>query len=96
MPSLSTHVLDTASGRPASGIAVTLEKDGTILGRKITDSDGRVKELASTIAAGRYRLSFELPGFFRRVTLEVELGDEAHYHVPILISPFGVTTYRGT
>ena len=79
-----------------SGVAVTLERDGAILRREVTDGDGRVKELAARLSAGRYRLSFELSGFFRRVALDVELGDDAHYHVPILISPFGFTTYRGS
>jgi 5-hydroxyisourate hydrolase len=96
MASLSTHVLDTASGRPAAGIAVTLERDGAQVARGVTDQDGRIRELAPTLAAGRYRLVFDLPErFFRRVALDIEIGD-GHHHVPLLVAPFGVTSYRGT
>jgi len=94
--SLSTHVLDTSSGRPASGIRVTLEKDGRAIANAATDADGRVRELGSSLAPGRYRLVFELGGrFFSRLSLDIELGSDAHYHVPALVSPFGVTVYRG-
>jgi 5-hydroxyisourate hydrolase len=97
MASLSTHVLDTASGRPASGIRIALEKDGRVIASAVTDADGRVRELGSSLAAGRYRIVFELEGrFFHRLALDVELGTDAHYHVPALVSPFGVTTYRGS
>ncbi|HEV8468312.1 MAG TPA: hydroxyisourate hydrolase [Candidatus Limnocylindria bacterium] len=97
MAALSTHVLDTATGRPAAGIAVALERDGVVLARATTDADGRVRELASSLAAGRYRLVFELDGrFFRRVALDIEIGSETKYHVPLLIAPFGVTSYRGS
>jgi 5-hydroxyisourate hydrolase len=93
---LSTHVLDTGSGRPASGIAVTLQKDDAVVARGITDADGRIRELAQGLAPGTYRLVFETRSpFFRRVALDVELGDGAH-HVPLLLSPFGVTSYRGS
>ncbi len=95
--SLSTHVLDTASGRPARGVAVAVERDGAILAQGTTDADGRIADLATSLAAGRYRLVFELPDrFFRRVALDIEIGTEARYHVPLLVSPFGVTGYRGS
>ena len=75
MASLSTHVLDTASGRPAAGVHVTLERDGVTIARATTDSDGRVRELATSLGAGRYRIVFELDArFFRRVALDVEIG----------------------
>jgi 5-hydroxyisourate hydrolase len=97
MATLSTHVLDTASGRPASGVAVTLERDGAVVARGTTDADGRVRELASSLTAGRYRLVFELTdGFFKRVAFDIDIGSEATYHVPLLVSPFGVTSYRGS
>ena len=97
MASLSTHVLDTSNGRPASGIRVALEKDGRVLANAVTDEDGRIREVASALSPGRYRLVFELDGgFFKRVALDIELGSDAHYHIPALVSPFGVTTYRGT
>ena len=94
---LSTHVLDTATGRGAAGIAVAVERDGAEVARGVTDVDGRVRELASSLAAGRYRLVFDLADrFFRRVALDVELRADGHYHVPLLVSPFGVTSYRGS
>ena len=98
MPTLSTHILDTASGRPASGVAVSLEKDGAVIARGLTDADGRVAELAGSLEPGRYRLVFELAtsGFFRRVALDIEIGSDAKYHVPLLVTPFGVTSYRGS
>ncbi|TMC43920.1 MAG: hydroxyisourate hydrolase [Chloroflexi bacterium] len=97
MASLSTHVLDTASGRPASGVAVSLERDGAVIARGVTDGDGRIRELAGSLAPGRYRLVFELEGqFFRRIALDVEIGTDAKYHVPLLATPFAVTSYRGS
>ena len=97
MATLSTHVLDTATGRGAAGIAVALERDGAEVARGVTDADGRVRELASSLGAGRYRLTFDLADrFFRRVALDVELRADGHYHVPLLVSPFGVTSYRGS
>jgi 5-hydroxyisourate hydrolase len=97
MATLSTHVLDTASGRPASGVAVSLERDGAVVGRGTTDGDGRIGALASSLAPGRYRLVFEFAGrFFQRVALDIEIGTDAKYHVPVLVSPFGLTTYRGS
>jgi 5-hydroxyisourate hydrolase len=97
MATLSTHVLDTASGRPASGTRVSLERDGAVIARGTTDADGRIGELATRLEPGRYRLVFELDGrFFRRVALDVEIGGDAKYHVPLLVTPFGVTSYRGS
>jgi 5-hydroxyisourate hydrolase len=98
MATLSTHVLDTASGRPTSGVAVSLEKDGAVITRGLTDADGRIAQLAGSLAPGRYRIVFDLAtgGFFRRVALDVEIGSEAKYHVPLLVTPFAVTSYRGS
>jgi 5-hydroxyisourate hydrolase len=94
---LSTHVLDTATGRPASGVAVSLEKDGAVISRGVTDGDGRIAQLAGSLEPGRYRLVFELERhFFRRVALDVEIGSESKYHVPLLVTPFAVTSYRGS
>jgi 5-hydroxyisourate hydrolase len=97
MATLSTHVLDTASGRPASGVSVSLEKDGAVIARGLTDADGRIAQLAGALVPGRYRIVFELEGrFFRRVALDVEIGTESKYHVPLLVTPFAVTSYRGS
>jgi len=93
---ISTHVLDTEQGRPAAGIRVELYgPDGALAGEGVTDGDGRIRELADG-GAGRYRLVFHPPSpFFRRVELEVELG-EGHYHVPLLVSSYACATYRGS
>jgi len=97
MATLSTHVLDTASGRPAPGLAVMLEKDGAVIARGVTDGDGRIAQLAGSLDPGRYRLVFELEGrFFRRVALDIDIGSDSKYHVPLLVTPFGLTSYRGS
>jgi 5-hydroxyisourate hydrolase len=102
---VTTHVLDTAQGRPASGIPVKLEMreltGWTLIGEGKTDADGRLKTLVSgTFRAGTYRLTFDTRGrsaFFPEVTILFEAADAAgHYHVPLLLSPFGYSTYRGT
>ncbi len=94
--SLSTHVLDTGTGRPAAGIAVSLHAGEREVAHGVTDGDGRIRELARDLAPGTYRLVFETTSpFFRRVALDVEIGDGPH-HVPLLLSPFGVTSYRGS
>jgi 5-hydroxyisourate hydrolase len=92
---ISTHVLDTANGRPAAGVRVELFRGDEPLATAETDADGRVRELAD-VGAGTYRLVFHPPSpFFRRIELEVELG-EGNHHIPLLISPYGCTTYRGS
>jgi 5-hydroxyisourate hydrolase len=94
--SLSTHVLDTAAGRPASGVQVELLRGEELVGSAETNGDGRIPELASGLDPGSYRLVFHPPSpFFRRVELEVAL-DDGHYHVPLLVSPFGCASYRGS
>jgi 5-hydroxyisourate hydrolase len=92
---ISTHVLDTERGRPATGVRVELWRGNELVGSGETDGDGRIRELADT-EAGVYRLVFRPPSpFFRRVELEVELG-EGHYHVPLLVSSYACATYRGS
>ena len=111
MSPITTHVLDTSRGRPAVGVPVVLERAGDAgwqaVGRGTTDADGRVRDLlASAPEAGRYRLSFDTDAYFRAVgdvgfypevsvAFVVGHGDE-HYHVPLLLSPFGYSTYRGS
>jgi 5-hydroxyisourate hydrolase len=91
MISLSTHVLDTAHGQPAVGILVELVG----VGEATTDADGRAR-LADDLEPGEYRLVFHPPSpFFTRVELTVQLED-GHYHVPLLVSPYGCATYRGS
>ena len=92
---VSTHVLDTEQGRPAPGILVELYREGELVGTGVTDSDGRIRELAQG-EAGTYRIVFHPASpFFRRVELEVELA-EGHYHIPLLVSSYACATYRGS
>jgi 5-hydroxyisourate hydrolase len=93
--SLSTHVLDTERGRPGSGVRVELRRGGELVASAETDGDGRAR-LAEGLDPGTYNLAFEPNSpYFRRVELELELGD-GHHHVPLLVSSFGCVTYRGS
>jgi 5-hydroxyisourate hydrolase len=109
--SVSTHVLDIARGSPAAGMAVTLsrrEADGgwTVVGSEVTDAEGRVGQMAGVaLEAGDYRLEFAtgpyhdrsgLTAFYPEVTVVFSLdGAGGHLHIPLLLSQFGYTTYRG-
>jgi len=94
--SLSTHVLDTATGSPAPGVTVELLQGEQQVARAETDADGRAR-LAEALDPGRYRLVFHPPSeFFRRVEYELELATDRHYHVPLLVSPFSCASYRGS
>jgi len=93
--SLSTHVLDTSVGRPTPGVEVELHHEDRVVATASTDADGRAR-LADDVASGTYRLVFHPPSpFFTRVELQVELED-GHYHVPLLVSPYGCASYRGS
>lgn len=102
-PTISTHVLDAEQGRPGTGYAVALYLlDG---GREIpvgsgtTDDDGRIRRLLDgELVAGEYRIEVEIGGpFFRRASITFSLDDVGRScHVPLLISPFSLTTYRGS
>jgi len=93
--SLSTHVLDTERGRPGSGVRVELRRGDELVAGAETDGDGRAR-LAEGLEPGTYSLVFEPPSpYFRRVELELELGN-GHHHVPLLVSSFGCVTYRGS
>ena len=105
--SVSTHVLDAATGTPAAGVAVSLaDAAGNPCGAGRTDADGRVGSVAAELAPGTYRLRFGTGEFFaaRGVTTfwpEVELAftvtpEDTHLHVPLLLSPFAYSTYRGS
>ena len=94
--SISTHVLDIERGRPAAGVRVELYHGEAQVGSGETDSDGRIADLASSLEPGAYRLVFAPPSpFFRRVELELALED-GHHHVPLLVSSYSCTTYRGS
>ena len=93
--SLSTHVLDVERGRPASGVRVELWQEQLVASGE-TDTDGRIAQLGADLQPGPYRIVFhpESP-FFRSVALELAL-EEGHYHVPLLVSSYSCTTYRGS
>ena len=107
---ITTHVLDTALGKPAAGVPVALFAEGadTPLATGVTDADGRIGDLLppGALAAGVYRLEFATAGYFQaqsadsfypRVTVEFSISSAGeHYHVPLLLSPFGYSTYRGS
>ena len=111
MTGITTHVLDTSRGRPAEGVAVSLEhsadSDWRLVASGVTDADGRARDLLSSRPErGRYRLIFDTAAYFRAagesgfypevvVTFLVD-RDENHYHVPLLLNPFGYSTYRGS
>jgi 5-hydroxyisourate hydrolase len=108
--SISTHVLDTMRGTPAAGLDVTLDRrepdgDWKQMGEASTDSDGRIKNLSEDeLEAGEYRLRFDTRPYFERSGLgafypEVSVVftlESEHVHVPLLLSAFGYTTYKGT
>ncbi len=110
MSGITTHVLDTSRGRPAAGVPITLERraaDGvwSLIGEGRTDDDGRLRTLMgdAPFTPGLYRLTFDTDtylgggAFFPNVTIVFEVKDAAqHYHVPLLLSPFGYSTYRGS
>lgn len=108
---ISTHILDTSRGRPAANVAVVLESmegpDWKPVAKGTTDADGRIKPLLEAIpSTGTYRLRFEVGPyfesqgfdfFFDTVSVEFLVKSEAeHYHVPLLVNPFGYSTYRGS
>ena len=104
---LSTHVLDAVSGRPAVGVPVTLlDADHRALVESTTDDDGRIGRLADTLTTGIYRLHFDTATYFAAIGVEAfypeiviafEITDaDAKYHVPVLLSPFAYSTYRGS
>jgi 5-hydroxyisourate hydrolase len=94
--SISTHVLDTGTGRPAERVLVELLRDGEPATVGETDADGRISPLADGLEPGTYSLVFHPPSeFFTRVVLEVDLVD-GHYHVPLLVSAYGCASYRGS
>jgi len=113
MSAITTHILDLARGRPAAGVAVTLDYRSVlgwqVLGQSITDADGRIKSLLPAefgLEVGAYRLTFRtldyfaatgVESFYPEITILFLVADAAaHYHVPLLLSPFGYSTYRGS
>ena len=98
MTMLSTHVLDTGTGRPASGVPVRLLRGDETLAQGVTDADGRVGDLGE-VAHGGYRLEFDTSAysdFFPRVEIAFVISDDRHHHVPLLLGTFAYSTYRGS
>lgn len=95
--SLSTHVLDAAKGRPVPGMAVRLEQAGETIAFGQTNDDGRIAGWP-TPSEGLYRLVFDVQGeFYPEVVISFRVTDsKAHHHVPLLLSPFAYSTYRGS
>lgn len=112
MSQITTHILDTATGKPAAGVPVALEQRTVsgwqILAQGVTNADGRIMDLLlkdTVLATGEYKLVFEtetyfapqkLVAFYPTVEIRFYVRDAAHYHIPLLLSPFGYTTYRGS
>ena len=112
MKSISTHVLDITRGRPAANLPISIEKkEGaayTLQNSGKTDADGRIRDLVpeGKLTTGTYRITFDtgayfdalgVEGFYPEATIVFTVRDaESHYHVPLLLSPFGYSTYRGS
>jgi len=112
MGRLSTHVLDTSAGRPAANVRVVLRRDEQVLADTRTNADGRTDNPlleGAAFRAGAYELTFHVGDYFRAkgvpladppfldvVPLRFSIAEDAHYHVPLLVSPFGYSTYRGS
>jgi 5-hydroxyisourate hydrolase len=112
MSAITTHILDVSAGVPAGGVIVTLERQTLegwkVIGKGVTDDDGRLRDLLASdviLQAGNYRLNFEtgnyffdrqIDSFYPQVTVAFTVFDSSHYHVPLLLSPFGYSTYRGS
>jgi 5-hydroxyisourate hydrolase len=107
---ISTHVLDTALGKPAGGVPVTLERatDDMVLGSGATDADGRLGDLVpreNPVREGVYRIRFDVAPYFAatkrealypEIVIVFRVTSDEHYHIPLLLSPFGYSTYRGS
>ena len=109
MSAITTHVLDTALGKPAAGIGVRLEQfdedSWLLLAESATDADGRCRNLCPDARAGLYRLTFSVGAYFKEqarssiypaICITFECRGEGHYHLPLLLSDNSYTTYRGS
>ena len=111
MSQITTHVLDTQSGKPASGVNISLfeiNPDLKEIASGVTNEDGRIHDLLDekrTLNNGVYKMRFEIASYFEKqgtqtfypfVEITFKIEDNVHYHIPLLLSPFGYTTYRGS
>lgn len=112
MSQITTHVLDTSRGIPAAGIAISLHRHQLsgwdIIAKGSTNTDGRITDLLAkeiVLPTGMYKMKFETAAYFAAnqtkafypvVEIIFEITDTEHYHVPLLLNPFGYSTYRGS
>ena len=112
MSQLTTHILDTTHGKPAAGVLIVLyqqqDADWKEIVRGITNQDGRITDWLpkeERLPAGQYKLKFETEAYFKQfmmtsfypyVEINFYISDGSHYHVPLLLNPFGYSTYRGS
>ena len=110
MSTVTTHVLDTMLGLPAAGVPVRLERaeGGEPLAQAVTDTDGRVRDFGpDALPPGTYRITFDTATYFAHsarpsfypevaITFQIDATPAAHYHVPLILSPFAYSTYRGS
>lgn len=112
MSQITTHILDTSLGKPAQNVAIVLEEQSETgwkeLASGVTNQDGRLPNLLASnvlLKPGIYRLVFHTAGYYKglkiktfypSVKIEFEVFDGSHYHVPLLLNPFGYSTYRGS
>ncbi len=111
MSQITTHILDTSSGKPAAGIIIILSGSHNDtwkeIARGVTNSDGRIADLLKTglLEYGTYKMRFETKGYFDKmkvatfypyVEIVFDINTQEHYHVPLLLNPFGYSTYRGS
>jgi 5-hydroxyisourate hydrolase len=112
MSQLTTHILDTTRGKPAEGVTIILYQGGNDewneISRGITNSDGRIKDLLSigdALQLGIYKMRFETKDYFDKngtatfypyVEIIFDIQTNEHYHIPLLLNPFGYSTYRGS
>jgi 5-hydroxyisourate hydrolase len=112
MSQVTTHILDTTKGRPAEGITIILFENRSgewkEISKGVTNQDGRITDLLSpdqSLNRGEYKMRFEIKDYFARnntatfypfIDITFLVGGEEHYHIPLLLSPFGYSTYRGS
>ena len=112
MSQITTHILDTSLGKPAAGVSIHLQKQsphGWInMSTGVTNSDGRIPDLLEKgliLPPGNYSMLFEvasyfenlqLKSFYPQIRIEFRVSDDSHYHIPLLLNPFGYSTYRGS
>ena len=105
MSKITTHILDIAQGRPAADVEITLYHDDKVIARGHTNSDGRITDWNATVSPGTYHLRFEtkpyfekrsIPTLYPHIEIYFTVAADPHYHIPLLLSPWGFSTYRGS